>query len=193
MRKNAFITAASGTLVSAGIQLAIAGSISAAPAPAFAADGCKVLLCLAGNWSRVAECVPPVRQYFRDALRGRPFPTCAMAGPSGTEAAVAPAQAEQIFVTEDICPPMYRLYGNDDSGGYLGCVYPMMFQVSINGTLWNKVYFDLNGSTSTWYSVDARTALTAAGDGWIDTRFDTDYAAWASWQPPIRDDQSGGS
>ena len=51
-----------------------------AAAPAQAADGCTVLLCLAvPSWRAIAHCVPPVREVLRDLARGRLFPVCAMA------------------------------------------------------------------------------------------------------------------
>jgi hypothetical protein len=47
----------------------------AAAAPAHAADGCTVLLCLAApSWRAIDQCVPPVREVLRDLARGRPFP-----------------------------------------------------------------------------------------------------------------------
>lgn len=49
---------------------------TAAPASARAADGCTVLLCLAGNWRNISQCVPPVRQALRDLMLGRGFPVC---------------------------------------------------------------------------------------------------------------------
>ncbi|RZA15171.1 MAG: hypothetical protein EOP02_25220, partial [Proteobacteria bacterium] len=36
------------------------------------ADGCVVLLCLAApSWRAIPQCVPPIRQLFRDLARGR--------------------------------------------------------------------------------------------------------------------------
>ena len=67
----------------------------AAPA-ANAVDGCVVLLCLAGNWSAIPQCVPPVEQLFTDLANGRLFPSCAFASapeaPAGAPAAVPAVQ-----------------------------------------------------------------------------------------------------
>ena len=51
------------------------------PTLAHAVDGCTVLLCFAApNWRSIPQCVPPIQQVLRDLARGKPFPTCAMAG-----------------------------------------------------------------------------------------------------------------
>ena len=34
-----------------------------------AADGCKFLLCIAGPWSSISQCVPTVHDVFRDLAR----------------------------------------------------------------------------------------------------------------------------
>src|SRR5678816_1358123 len=82
----------------AALILGAGGLLSA---PARAADGCLVLLCLAApSWSSIAQCVDPVRQVLRDLARGRPFPSCAMSGAGNTarqEWASAPG----------FCPPQY--------------------------------------------------------------------------------------
>lgn len=46
--------------------------------PAFAADGCKALLCFANpnGPMAVSECVPTVKEVIRDMAKGKPFPTC---------------------------------------------------------------------------------------------------------------------
>ena len=36
---------------------------------AHAADGCKFLLCIAGPWSSISQCVPTVHDVFRDLAR----------------------------------------------------------------------------------------------------------------------------
>ena len=66
-----------GSLVA--IPVIVASSL--APTSARAVDGCLVLLCFAApSWRAIPECVPPIREVLRDLARGRPFPTCAMAG-----------------------------------------------------------------------------------------------------------------
>ena len=43
--------------------------------PAHDVDGCKLLLCMAGNWQNISQCTPTVRQALRDVARGRGWPT----------------------------------------------------------------------------------------------------------------------
>ncbi len=60
-----------------------------------AVDGCKVLLCLAGNWKNISQCVPPVEEAFKESALGHPFPSC----PS-----VSPDQADEHFGTISFLP-----------------------------------------------------------------------------------------
>ena len=39
--------------------------------PAQAVDGCKVLLCMAGNWQHISQCEPTVSRALRDVALGR--------------------------------------------------------------------------------------------------------------------------
>ena len=47
---------------------------------AHAVDGCKVLLCLAGNWSNISQCRADVLEALRQVALGHVLPTCDMAG-----------------------------------------------------------------------------------------------------------------
>jgi hypothetical protein len=47
---------------------------------AHAGDGCKILLCLAGDWQKIAPCEPEVREALRRVALGKPLPVCTMAG-----------------------------------------------------------------------------------------------------------------
>ena len=138
-------------------------------ASANAADGCKVLLCLAGNWSNISQCVPPVREVLRDVARGRPWPSCSMGGASNT--------ALQ-WATEATCPPFYSYY-DPDRGSWAGCRYDGMISVRVNGSPWSDLFWSTSGDpTSTRYYTQARTALGAA----IDPTYDRDAAAYV---PPV--------
>jgi hypothetical protein len=48
--------------------------------PALADDGCKILLCLAGEWQKIAPCEPAVRAALNRVALGKPLPVCTMAG-----------------------------------------------------------------------------------------------------------------
>lgn len=149
--------------------LAALGAFSAAPA--YAVDGCKLLLCLAGPWGSISECRGTVLQAFRDMARGRPFPTCAMSGAGNS--------AGNNWADQSTCPAMYRQY-DSDSGAYSGCTYPGRITVNINGALWSQVYWDYSGNTSTWYSDAARTQLTQPNAAPLDDTFNSDLTRWNS-------------
>jgi hypothetical protein len=132
-----------------------------------------VLLCLAApSWRAIPQCVSPVRQLFRDLKRGRPFPTCAMAG-NGNSArhawAVAPTN----------CPPQYTRQLDGESNTTYSCDYSGVVSVSINATPFARTWWNLAGDTVTEFSPAAKTAL-----GSWDTRFDDEHAAWLTASPP---------
>jgi len=75
--------------------------IATSCSPVYASDyGCTVLLCLsnpAGPMA-VAECVPSIKQLYRDLLRGRAFPSCSMSDGSSS------TYARPTTTTYDPCP-----------------------------------------------------------------------------------------
>jgi hypothetical protein len=162
-------------------SIAILGAV-AAPS-AHAADGCLILLCLAApSWSAIPQCVPPVRQLFRDLARGRPFPSCAMSG-GGNSAANTWTSAPTF------CPPQYTRVFEGESGSVYSCDYGGCISVSINGTLFSRTWWNFGGETVTEFTSNAKATLGA----W-DTRFDDDFARWlATRPPPPPADSSAGS
>ena len=143
-----------------------------APTPAHAVDGCKVLLCLAApSWRSIPECVPTINQLHRDLARGKPFPTCSMAG-TGSSAnntwASAPAN----------CPPQYTRVFDGESGPVYSCDYSGAVTVNINGAPFTRTWWRMGGDTVTEFTPAAKTQLRS----W-DTKFDDDYAAWLAAQP----------
>jgi hypothetical protein len=142
-------------------------------APARAADGCLVLLCFAApSWRSIPQCVPPIRQVLRDLARGRPFPSCAMAG-AGNSASHAWASAPGY------CPPQYTRVFEGESGPIYACDYSGAVSVSINGTPFARTWWSMAGDSVTEFSPAAKTQLGA----W-DTRFEDDYAVWLASLPP---------
>lgn len=143
-----------------------------------AADGCKFLLCIAGPWQQIVQCRPTVLEVFRDLALGRPFPACDLSGEGNS--------AASQWTTEETCPNFYRHY-HPNSGAYLRCTFAGKIDVLINGSLWSTVYWDRSGraGTSTWYSDEARTSLTA---DLLDPRYDADKAAWDALHPPVPPD-----
>ena len=144
------------------------------PTTAMAVDGCKALLCLAGNWSAIAECVPTVRQLFEDLWHGHPFPTCDMSagGNSGSFA----------WASRDNCPKQYLSSSDGESGTTYSCSWVGVINVSVNGADWSSLWFSwsMNGSSDsvTRYSDAAKAQLR----GNYNPRWDTDYATWAAAQ-----------
>ena len=142
------------------------------PRAAHAVDGCLVLLCFsAPSWRAIPPCVPPIRQLLHDLARGRPFPTCAMAG-SGNAASHSWASVP------DNCPPQYTRISDGESATVYSCDYTGAVSVSIQGTPFARTWWSMAGDTVTEFSSAAKSQL-----GSWDTRFDDDYAAWLSARP----------
>lgn len=144
------------------------------PVPSHAVDGCIVLLCFAApSWSAIPQCVPPIRQVLRDLARGRPFPTCAMAGASNSA-------SHQWSSAPGNCPPQYTRVSQTDNGPQFSCDYSGAVSVFINGAPFSRTWWSMAGDTVTEFSATAKTQL-----GTWDGRFDDDYAVWlASLLPP---------
>lgn len=150
-------------------------AVAALPIPAHALDGCKVLLCIAGPWQTIPECIPDVREALRRAARGKPWPTCAMAGAGSNTASV------NFTSPSTACPPQYLDVVKDECGRVLSsnCRMAGSVDIGMGGQLLMQVWFTDGTWTSTWYSDQARTMFGA----WIDPRYDTDYFAWLATQP----------
>lgn len=144
-----------------------------APSAARAVDGCLVLLCFAApSWRAVPQCVPPIRQVLHDLARGKPFPSCEMAG-AGNSASHTWSAAPEF------CPPQYTHVLDGEGGPFYLCDHIGAVTVLINGGLFTRTWWSMTGDTVTEYSAEAKAQL-----GTWDTRFDDDYAAWLALQPP---------
>ncbi|CAM4014668.1 hypothetical protein [Roseateles saccharophilus] len=142
------------------------------PTASHAVDGCTVLLCLAApSWRSISQCVPPVVQAFRDLARGKPFPTCAMAG-AGNSASHTWSSAPSF------CPPQYTHEWPGPNRSTYTCDFSGAISVSINGAPFSQTWWSASGDTVTSFSAAAKAQL-----GSWDTRFDDDYAAWLASQP----------
>jgi hypothetical protein len=154
------------------VALVFAALMTAAPIPTYAVDGCLVLLCLAApSWRNVPQCVDPVRQVLRDLAHGHPFPTCSSAGTS-TVASNRAAEAPTF------CPPQYTVTIMLDSGPSYICRYSGAIEARVDGALWSRTWWSLEGDSVTEYTDAAKLGL-----GTWDTRFDIDYAAWLASRP----------
>ena len=152
--------------------LCLVTMVAVAPS-ALAVDGCLVLLCFAApNWRAIPQCVPPIQQVLRDLARGRPFPTCASAGPGNNA-------AHQWAAAPTYCPPQYTRVIEAESGVLYTCDYTGAISVMIGSSLWARTWWSFGGNTVTEYTPTAKAHL-----GTWQTRFDEDYAAWLATQPP---------
>lgn len=143
-------------------------------APARAIDGCQVLLCLAApSWRSIPQCVPTITQLFRDLARGKPFPSCAMSGAGNS--------ADHSWATApSFCPAHYTRVHEGPNGPIYACDYVGAVSVTVDGTLFSRTWWTLDGTTSTEFSPAAKSQLQS----W-DTRFDDDYDAWLRSRPPV--------
>jgi hypothetical protein len=138
-----------------------------------AADGCLVLLCFAApSWRAIPQCVPPIREVLRNLARGRPFPTCAMAGQSNSA-------RHQWSSAPGNCPPQYTRVLESESGSYPVCDFSGAVSVTISGAPFARTWWSMAGDTVTEFSPSAKAQL-----GSWDTRFDDDYALWLTAQLP---------
>jgi hypothetical protein len=148
-----------------------------APTTARAVDGCLVLLCLAApSWRAIPQCVPPVKQLFRDLARGRPFPTCGMSG-AGNSANHAWSSPPAF------CPPQYTRVFDGESAPIYQCDYSGAISVSIDGAPFSRTWWSFGGDSVTEFSPAAKAQL-----GTWDTRFDDDYSKWLASLPPAAPD-----
>lgn len=152
----------------AGLALVLSLGISA---PAHAVDGCKLLLCMAGDWQHIGECTPTVRQALRDVARGRVWPTCSLVGGSATgNQAVAPEQ----------CPQQYRTTTTNESGqDTLHCSFSGVIHVAVDGQAWSRTWWSASGDSVVEWLPAAKAALAGA-PGAMDDRFERDLAAWVA-------------
>jgi len=154
------------TRLTAGLALLIASTTAAA------VDGCQVLLCLAGNWRSIQQCVPPVVQVLKDLARGKAFPTCDLGG-SGSSASPAWASAPGN------CPPQYTRAFDTESTTVYTCDYAGAISVMVDGVLFTRTWWSMAGDSVTEYTPAAKQRL-----GSWDTRFDDDLAIWVTSIPP---------
>ena len=145
----------------------------ALPRSAHAVDGCQVLLCLAApSWRSIPQCVPTITQLHRDLARGKPFPTCSMAGAgNSTNNTWASAPTN--------CPPQYTRVFDGESGPIYSCDYVGVISVTVNGTAFTRTWWSMAGDTVTEFTPAAKAQL-----GTWDIRFDDDYATWFASLPP---------
>jgi len=137
--------------------------------PAHAVDGCKLLLCMAGNWQNITQCTPTVREALRDLARGRVWPTCGMGGDS--------ASGNQ-YVAPEQCPEQYRTSSIDWRGWPdYHCSFSGVIHVAVEGRAWSRTWWSPSGDSVVEWLPAAKAAFAGTPDA-MDDRFDRDHAAW---------------
>ncbi len=153
-------------------------------APAHAVDGCKLLLCMAGNWQNISQCEPDVRQALRDVARGRGWPSCGMGGNSAT--------ANQ-YVAPEQCPEQYRTRSIDWQGLLVyDCPFSGVIHVAVEAQPWSRTWWSPSGDSVVEWLPPARAAF-ANTPGSMDDRFDRDHAAWVISERIRLEKEAGGA
>ena len=158
---------------------AIVGLSLGLSAPARAVDGCKLLLCMAGNWQNIGQCVPTVRQALRDVARGRGWPTCSLSGggSSGNQF-IAPEQCPAQYVTE---------VGSGESGvPAYSCPFIGVIHLAVEGQAWSRTWWSPSGDAVTEWLPAAKAAFASSPDS-MNAQFDRDFAAWTVSEQARRD------
>lgn len=156
-------------LASLGPVCALVVTTLLAPLPATAVDGCKVLLCMAGNWRQISQCEPTVRQALHDVARGRGWPQCSTGGNGTANQQVMPDQ----------CPEHYRsVVGKDHNDqDIISCPFTGVVHVAVAGQPWSRAWWSLSGETVIEWLPAAKVAL-ADRPGAMDEQFERERAAW---------------
>jgi hypothetical protein len=107
--------------------------------------GCQVILCLAnpGGPGQYAQCEPPIERLWRALRRGDPFPTCDVA-PGSSQATFA----SNIFAGAGYCREDLLYWGGTDQSVLL-CAARGAINVDIDGTLYTRVWWDVNEADRT--------------------------------------------
>ena len=162
VQRAAFVRIAASSSLVLGLGLGLSG-------PAHAVDGCKVLLCMAGNWQNISQCEPTVRQALRDVARGRGWPSCSMGGNNATG---------NQYVAPEQCPEQYRISSVDwrDRIVY-SCPFSGVIHVAVEGRPWARTWWSPSGDSVVEWLPSAKAAFASTPDA-MDVRFDRDHAAW---------------
>jgi hypothetical protein len=139
-----------------------------------AVDGCKVLLCLAGNWKNISQCRPEVEQAMHDVARGKGWPECDSGGNSSTA---------NTFLAPELCPRQYRIQFEMESGVAYQCSYSGVVNAVVDGQPWSRTYWSPSGDSVTEWLPAAKAAF-ASDPTAIDNKFERDFAEWLAAQPP---------
>lgn len=146
------------------LVLVAAAAAVTCPLPAAAVDGCKVLLCLGGNWRSISTCIRDVRWALRHGI-----PSCAGLGIS--------------WAGPGNCPPQYTVEVPGVEGATLACRMTAALNVLRGNQVWQQVWWsEPEQMYRVWYSDAAKAEIQD-----FDPTWDGDYAAWLASRPPESD------
>jgi hypothetical protein len=163
------------------VTAAVALASALAAVPARAVDGCTVLLCLAGPWQSIGECIAPVEQLFSDLWNGAPFPSCNLANaPNAGSPLGGSSSARNTMIggwgraPDPNCPPQYVIRAMRH---FYTCQYTGVIRVTVNGVLWSSTYWSPTGSSVTNFTAAAQTQNMTQDPRWL-----ADLAAYRAAQ-----------
>jgi hypothetical protein len=126
--------------------------------------GCQVILCLSDPRGPEAEaaCVPPIEQLWTALRHGDPFPTCDFNSsisdlPPNLQSVIpqsvlanlgAGTGASNTFASGSYCRPDLLHWGGPEQSELL-CSAQGAISVTIDGSLWSRVWWDAPGVGST--------------------------------------------
>ncbi len=158
-------------------QIVIAAAALAtafAAVPARAVDGCTVLLCLAGPWQSIRQCVAPVEQLFSELWNGDPFPSCKLASAPSATAASRPLGASSSAGNRMIggwntapdpsCPPQYVIQAMRP---FYTCQYAGVIRVTVKGVPWSTTYWSPTGTSVTNFTAAAQARGMTQDRRWL--------------------------
>jgi hypothetical protein len=152
-----------------GARLVAAASLLGIAFSAYAFDHCKVVLCLAGNWQQIQDCVPDVTEATHCMSRGKCWPRC-------------PGSNTNVQWAASQCPPQYTVL--DPNTGARYCTMTGVTDIA-KGTdpHYMRVGWSAGGTDISYqYSEEAKADLLSAGVT-PNPRFDTDFEVWVATKP----------
>ena len=160
----------SNRILIAGVALANAF----AAVPARAVDGCTVLLCLAGPWQSISQCVAPVEQLFSELWNGAPFPSCNLVSAQGLTAARSSSGGSLTAgntmiggwgtAPDPSCPPQYVI---QPVRPFYTCQYTGVIRITANGVPWSWTYWNQSGASVTSFNAAAQAQNIAQDPKWL--------------------------
>lgn len=151
------------------LLLVAAASFLGITSSAYAFDHCKVVLCLAGSWSQIQDCVPDVTKALQCMSRGKCWPEC-------------PGSNTKVQWAAMQCPPQYTVLDLNTGARY--CTMTGVTDVAKEANPhYMRVWWSAGGTDIAYqYSEEAKADLLSVGVT-PNPRFDTDFEIWVATKP----------